>query len=168
MLVHQAIATIRSIITAALSSSSELSSGWSTRLFVQLLPSLLRCLGVKGTTSGSADLTLLGLVKIVPDDQGVVLWRGWCGTLKMVVWYFEEGGMVLWKGRVFFLYIFSILEIWKSQKTIPIAYFGFDVFRIFDFTIIDHGNATQTRPNSSKLLSLHCGTIWCVSDMTVC
>ena len=39
------------------------------------------------------------------EEGGVVLWRGWCGTLKMVVdtlkwavWYFEEGGVVLWKG----------------------------------------------------------------------
>ena len=32
------------------------------------------------------------------EEGGVVLWRGWCGTLKRVVWYFEEGDMVLWRG----------------------------------------------------------------------
>ena len=32
------------------------------------------------------------------EDGGVVLWRGWCGTLKMVVWNFEDGGVVLWRG----------------------------------------------------------------------
>ena len=26
------------------------------------------------------------------------MWRGWCCTLKSVVWYFEEGGVVLWRG----------------------------------------------------------------------
>ena len=25
------------------------------------------------------------------EEGGVVLSRGWCGTLKRVVWYFEEG-----------------------------------------------------------------------------
>ena len=28
----------------------------------------------------------------------LVLWRRWCGTLKRVVWYFEEGGVVHWSG----------------------------------------------------------------------
>ena len=32
------------------------------------------------------------------EEGGVVLWRGWCGTLKRVVWLFEEGGVVLWRG----------------------------------------------------------------------
>ena len=32
------------------------------------------------------------------EEGGVVLWRGWCSTLKRVVWYFEEGGVVLWRG----------------------------------------------------------------------
>ena len=31
------------------------------------------------------------------EESGVVLWRGWCGTLKRVVWYFEEGCVVLWR-----------------------------------------------------------------------
>ena len=31
------------------------------------------------------------------EECCVVLWRGWCGTLKSVVWYFEEGGVVLWR-----------------------------------------------------------------------
>ena len=26
----------------------------------------------------------------------MVFWRGWCGTLKRVVWFFEEDGVVLW------------------------------------------------------------------------
>ena len=34
------------------------------------------------------------------EEGGVVLWRGWCGTLKRVVWYFEEGCVVLWRGCV--------------------------------------------------------------------
>ena len=33
------------------------------------------------------------------EEDDVVLWRGWCGTLKRVLWYFEEGGVVLWRGR---------------------------------------------------------------------
>ena len=28
------------------------------------------------------------------QEGDVVHWRGWCGTLKRVVWYFEEGGVV--------------------------------------------------------------------------
>ena len=28
------------------------------------------------------------------EDGGAVLYRGWCGTLKRVVWYFEKGGVV--------------------------------------------------------------------------
>ena len=31
-------------------------------------------------------------------EGGVVLWRGLCGTLKRVAWYFDEGGVVLWRG----------------------------------------------------------------------
>ena len=31
---------------------------------------------------------------------GVVLWSGWCETLKRVVWYFQESGVVLWRGGV--------------------------------------------------------------------
>ena len=31
------------------------------------------------------------------EEGSVVFWRGWCGTLKMVMWYFEEGGVVLWR-----------------------------------------------------------------------
>ena len=31
-------------------------------------------------------------------EGGMVLWRGWYGTLKRVVWYFEDGGVVLWRG----------------------------------------------------------------------
>ena len=33
-------------------------------------------------------------------EDGVVEIRraGWCGTLKSVAWYFEVGGMVLWRG----------------------------------------------------------------------
>ena len=34
------------------------------------------------------------------EEGGVVLWRGWCGTLKRVVRYFEEGGVVIWRWRV--------------------------------------------------------------------
>ena len=29
------------------------------------------------------------------EEGGVVLLTGWCGTLKRLVWYFEEGGVVL-------------------------------------------------------------------------
>ena len=32
------------------------------------------------------------------EEGGVVLWRGCYGTLKRVMWYFEEGGMVFWRG----------------------------------------------------------------------
>ena len=32
------------------------------------------------------------------EEGGVVLWRGRCGTLKRAVWYFEEDGLVLWRG----------------------------------------------------------------------
>ena len=30
------------------------------------------------------------------EEGDVLLWRGWCGTLKRAVWYFEESGVVLW------------------------------------------------------------------------
>ena len=29
------------------------------------------------------------------EEGGVVLCKGWCGTLKRVVWYFEVGDVVL-------------------------------------------------------------------------
>ena len=29
------------------------------------------------------------------EEGGMVLWRGWYGTLKRVMWYFGEGGMVM-------------------------------------------------------------------------
>ena len=29
------------------------------------------------------------------EDGGVILWRGCCGTLKRVIWYFEEGGVFI-------------------------------------------------------------------------
>ena len=32
------------------------------------------------------------------DEDGVVHWRGWCGTLSMLLWYFEKGDVVLWRG----------------------------------------------------------------------
>ena len=32
------------------------------------------------------------------EEGGVVLWRGWCVTLKRVVWYFKEGGVSHWRG----------------------------------------------------------------------
>ena len=31
------------------------------------------------------------------EEGGVVFRRGWCGTLKRVMWYFEEGDVVLWR-----------------------------------------------------------------------
>ena len=31
------------------------------------------------------------------EEGDVVLWRGWSSTLKRVVWYFEEGGVVFWR-----------------------------------------------------------------------
>ena len=33
-------------------------------------------------------------------EGGVVLCRGWCGTLKRVVWFFEEGGVVHDEGEI--------------------------------------------------------------------
>ena len=33
------------------------------------------------------------------EEGDVVLWRWWCGTLKMAMWYFKEGVVVLWRGR---------------------------------------------------------------------
>ena len=32
------------------------------------------------------------------EGGDVLVWRGCCGTLKMVMWYFKEGHMVLWRG----------------------------------------------------------------------
>ena len=32
------------------------------------------------------------------EEGGVLLWRWWCGTLKTVVWYLENDVVVLWKG----------------------------------------------------------------------
>ena len=68
---------------------------------------------------------------IVQDVNLYILWdissmlyiRGWCGTLKRVVWYFEDGGVVLWRGccgtikRV----LYDALYFWPSSvKTPPI------------------------------------------------
>ena len=50
-------------------------------------------------TSKSVCVTLKRLVWCF-EEGGVVLWRGWCGTLKRVVWYFEEGRMLLSRGFV--------------------------------------------------------------------
>ena len=40
------------------------------------------------------------------EEGGVILWRGWwrgwCGTLKRVVWYFKEGSMVLLKSVIWY------------------------------------------------------------------
>ena len=33
-----------------------------------------------------------------PVKALLVLWRGWCGTMKRVVWYSEESDLVLWRG----------------------------------------------------------------------
>ena len=32
--------------------------------------------------------------------QAFVAWKVWCSTLKRVVWYFEEGGVLLGRGGV--------------------------------------------------------------------
>ena len=50
----------------------------------------------------------------------MVLWRGWCGTLKRV-WYFEEGGVVLCRGwcitlkRVPFNCGIIVLKLWLTN-----------------------------------------------------
>ena len=36
------------------------------------------------------------------EEGRVVLWRGWYGTLKRVLWYFEKGRVVLWRGRLYY------------------------------------------------------------------
>ena len=38
------------------------------------------------------ECVLLGYMQLMGYD--VVLLRGWCGTLKRLMWYFEEGGML--------------------------------------------------------------------------
>ena len=53
-----------------------------------------------GETMTVATIELYATLKMVMwyfEEGDVVLWRGWCGTLKMV-WYFEEGCVVLWRG----------------------------------------------------------------------
>ena len=46
-------------------------------------------------------LSLSILHILVKDSQNleyvVSIWRGWCSTLKTVVWNFEDGGVVLWR-----------------------------------------------------------------------
>ena len=42
----------------------------------------------------------------------MVLWRGWCGTLKRVMWYFEDGGVVLLhQVTSFFTLIWYLFEV---------------------------------------------------------
>ena len=54
----------------------------------------------KGPTFASSILKLVDKVMRVVEqnNSSMILWRGWCGTLKRVIWYFEEGGLVLWRG----------------------------------------------------------------------
>ena len=44
------------------------------------------------------------------EECDVVLWRGWCGTLKRVVWYFEEGDDIL------------LLKVWFVNRFPPRAW----------------------------------------------
>ena len=44
------------------------------------------------------------------EEGGVLLWRGWCGTLKRVVWYFEDGCVVLWR-------------VWRGSLKMVVWYF---------------------------------------------
>ena len=56
--------------------------------------------------SGSIIVVITKRVVWYFEEGGVVLWRGWSGTLKRVVRYFEEGGVVLWRG----LYIYCFMQ----------------------------------------------------------
>ena len=42
-------------------------------------------------------MTIFMLVVYYFEEDVVLLWRGWCSTLRMMVWYFEEGCVVLWR-----------------------------------------------------------------------
>ena len=44
------------------------------------------------------------------EEGGVVLWRGCCATLKWVVRYFEEDGVVLWRG-----WCGSVKRVWYFE-----------------------------------------------------
>ena len=54
------------------------------------------------------------------EEGGMVLWRGWCGTLKRMVWYFEEGDVVIWRGwcgtlkRVMWYFEEGGVVIWRG------------------------------------------------------
>ena len=58
------------------------------------------------------------------EEGDVVLWRGWCGTLKRVVWYFEEGDVVLWRGwcgtlkRVMWYFEEGNVVLWRWYTTL--------------------------------------------------
>ena len=78
-----------------------------------------------GGTCVSIDLCIfLNLVFIclkfflyISLSRGVVHWRGLCCTLKRIVWYFEEGGMVLWRGVVLYLlFIFDFPDESVAQN----------------------------------------------------
>ena len=44
------------------------------------------------------------------EEGDVILWRGWCGTLKRAMWYFEEGDVVFWRGY----FHESVVVLWRG------------------------------------------------------
>ena len=55
-------------------------------------------IGGRGNWENGIDIVTLKRVLCYFEEGGVVLWRGWCGTLKRAVWYFEVGSVLLWRG----------------------------------------------------------------------
>ena len=59
------------------------------------------------------------------EEGGVVLWRMWCGALKRVMWYFEECDVVLWRVCVMFyfeeggvLLLRGLVVLWRWRWTL--------------------------------------------------
>ena len=101
---------------------------WDT--YIASRPLLLHCLPLDPITGyGVYHFLLKYVIRAVWyfEEGGVVLWRGLCGTLKRVVWCFKEGGMVLcW------LWVYQILDAWakptlgptQEQFSVVVAMFG--------------------------------------------
>ena len=71
-------------------------------------------------------------IECFSDSACVVLWRGWCGTLKRVVWYLEEGGVVLWRGwcgTLKFSKEFLILNVFQIVRFYPLVNVSFAIFK---------------------------------------
>ena len=75
------------------------------------------------------------------EEVGVILWRGWCGTLKRVMWYFEERGVLLWwgfkEGDVVFIFIIFYFSLYMHHVFLKFVniIFLYLIFPLFCFIV---------------------------------